>query len=386
MAQVGTKRQIGVRSYRAFTIVELAVIILIIGILAGISIAAYNGWQGRVAKSVLVADLESAAAQLKSEQQWKHQFPGSEQLANDGRGLPKSAGTTYQYTRLDPPVGSAIYGYCLTAKSSREGIPSYMITHDNTVPREGVCPGDSGGTGQVANIQDVTTSNCSTGGFAVIDARDGREYRVKKLVDGHCWMLSDLAYIGGGDNSYNDTVSITEGNSQASSLASPAQYLTIPSSVGAGGNAGVSAYVYNWCAAMGAQLDNSACSGTVASSVPADSQVSICAKGWRLPTRSEYGGLLSALNVTPDTAGLQRLKTAWNTQTPGYWSARNNMPSSRFSGIGTDAMYWSSTQSKRTYIDTLSISPSRASVTVGNEMLPDQINKVSAFAVRCVAK
>lgn len=48
-----------------FTIVELLIVIVVIGILAAITIVAYNGIQGRANKTVLAADLDIARKKLE---------------------------------------------------------------------------------------------------------------------------------------------------------------------------------------------------------------------------------------------------------------------------------------------------------------------------------
>jgi uncharacterized protein (TIGR02145 family) len=40
------------------------------------------------------------------------------------------------------------------------------------------------------------------------DARDNKSYRIKKMPDNKCWMIDNLAYVGGGTNTYGDTVTV----------------------------------------------------------------------------------------------------------------------------------------------------------------------------------
>jgi hypothetical protein len=60
------------------------------------------------------------------------------------------------------------------------------------------------------NIQAFSASSCSSmplySGKVLTDARDSKLYRVKKMPDNKCWMVDNLAYIGGGTNTYGDTV------------------------------------------------------------------------------------------------------------------------------------------------------------------------------------
>ena len=52
---------------RGFTIVELAVVIAVIALLATLSVVGYIAWQRDIAKDVLEADLTAATAQLKND-------------------------------------------------------------------------------------------------------------------------------------------------------------------------------------------------------------------------------------------------------------------------------------------------------------------------------
>lgn len=119
---------------RGFTIVELIVVIAVIGILAGITSVSYGAWRIRAASDVLKSDLTQSASQLKSELNWRGQYPSSQSAVNNNKGLPKSPDTIYQYT-----VVPANNYYCLTATSPLTGVPRFMISSDNPTPREGVC-------------------------------------------------------------------------------------------------------------------------------------------------------------------------------------------------------------------------------------------------------
>ena len=52
---------------RGFTIVELAVVIAVIALLATLSVVGYSAWQRDIAKDVLETDLTAATAQLKND-------------------------------------------------------------------------------------------------------------------------------------------------------------------------------------------------------------------------------------------------------------------------------------------------------------------------------
>lgn len=135
-----TKKQTG------FTIVELLIVIVIIGILAAITIVAYNGIQNRAKIATISSDLSSAAKLLSLYEVDAGQYPAALAEANNGQGVKASTGTTYQYTTS----GST---YCLTATN---GTLSYKVSNGATTPTTGGCAGH--GVGGVAAITNIATN------------------------------------------------------------------------------------------------------------------------------------------------------------------------------------------------------------------------------------
>jgi prepilin-type N-terminal cleavage/methylation domain-containing protein len=87
--------------YRGFTIVELLVVIVIIGILASITIVSYSGVQQRAVSSALQSDLTNVANKIKMFQIDNGVYPGlisdCPTPASGNLCLAPSSGTTYQY-------------------------------------------------------------------------------------------------------------------------------------------------------------------------------------------------------------------------------------------------------------------------------------------------
>lgn len=132
---------------RGFTIVELLVVIFVIGILAVITIVAYNGIQQRANVAALKIDMSGAAKTLELANTTAGTYPATLTAA----ALKSSPGTTYQYT-----YASSSNSYCLTGTNN--GI-SYTASTASPTPSVGVCPGYNGGV--VA-----TLAGSGTGGFA----------------------------------------------------------------------------------------------------------------------------------------------------------------------------------------------------------------------------
>ena len=143
-----------------FTIVELLVVIVVIGILAAITIVSYTGIVKKATIASLNSSLDGASKQLKLDQavDSNNQYPPSTGAANGGKGLTSCAGsTTCQYSTnnsLNPPT------YCLTETTNNL---SYY-TASNSVPTIGGCPGDIvSGSPSILNpsFESDTTGNLS---------------------------------------------------------------------------------------------------------------------------------------------------------------------------------------------------------------------------------
>ena len=65
-------------------------------------------------------------------------------------------------------------------------------------------------------MQFVTNENCPIDLTWVVDARDDKTYWIQKITGGGaggadlCWMQTNLAYEGDGDDTYGDAITLTE--------------------------------------------------------------------------------------------------------------------------------------------------------------------------------
>lgn len=198
-------------------------------------------------------------------------------------------------------------------------------------------------------------------------------------------MLTNLAYAGGGTNTYSDVRTITEGTGGAATYtaaryyviptgANPTNEPTNPSTSTTG--TGQYGYLYNWCAAMGVQSTSVCANATT----PAPNvAVSICPAGWRLPTGTattgEYPLLNNAVNngsLVSDNAGTNGgLRTKWLSQRGGLWY-------NGYSVQGDYGYFWSSTQN--------TASTARYYYAGNSYIAPSVVEAKSAgLSVRCVA-
>ena len=370
---------------KAFTIIELLIVIVIIAILVAITAVGYNG----VTKSAKEASLKAGLKQAHTELEVTK--------AKDGSYPPNASTLTQPSTgTLSLTSNNTDNTYCLTItppQPNNQNIPSFNITSDTNTIQEGGCPFMNG-----APIQTATKTNCPTTRTMAIDARDKSTYWIQKLVDDNCWMLTNLAYAGGtangGANTYNDVIDQGDGTPGTNTINGPdnsgtfsgdlAKYYippganpTIdpaPPSTATDGGANTATrqfgYLYNWCAAMGGQ--NTAACANATTPTPT---TNICPAGWRLPTGEVTTGEFTALN-TAINGGLTNTDAGLLSnglfQRSGYWSVS-------FYGLGLGGSYWSSTQSSGSSARNL-YSSSTLIYPAGNNA------KSEGRAVRCIAE
>ncbi len=314
---------------RGFTLVELMVSVAVLAILAGVSVVGYGKWRESVAQKEVQSDLQVAASAMEGVKNFGNGYPSSIPPAFKG-----SPNVTVTYISGDDS------SYCIRAVSNLYSYVSYYLSSSSKVLQTGGCTGGGGG-GTIANgdpMQTVTGSNCPTGRTMVVDARDNHTYWIQKLSDDKCWMLTNLAYAGGGTNTYTDTVSIT-GLAQMSipSGANPTTNPTSPSSSTNG--TGQYGYLYNYCAATGAHLTWNTCSPLTGSPTPQEGTYrTICPAGWRLPlwTNDQIGEYRS-LNIAVN-GGSTNSSTGLRTTWLGQYSGNRNGNADENQGLG--GWYW----------------------------------------------
>lgn len=119
-----------------FTIVELLVVIVVIGILAVISVVAYNGIQSRARAAQMETDLVAIYKKILIDKELTSAYPATLAAANEGQGITASDGSVLQYTvdnLASPPT------YCLTMFRGGE---AYHVDQTGTV-QAGACAGHS---------------------------------------------------------------------------------------------------------------------------------------------------------------------------------------------------------------------------------------------------
>ena len=110
-----------------FTIVELLIVIVVIGILAAITIVAYNGIQERARTSSVMSALSQASKKIKT---WQVDNPDIAPATLSDVGLADTNTVNYQYN------SSNGVNYCLTAQA---GSTAYYISDISSSPQVGYC-------------------------------------------------------------------------------------------------------------------------------------------------------------------------------------------------------------------------------------------------------
>ena len=117
---------------RGFSIIELIIVILIIGILSAIVYVAYSGVQNKADQSLLIQNLDKASTQLGTDYALYKSFPDTLDIANGGKGLTFDSNISAQYISRN---ASDPTGYCLTL--TYKGMNYYV--DDNNPPQQGFC-------------------------------------------------------------------------------------------------------------------------------------------------------------------------------------------------------------------------------------------------------
>lgn len=152
-----------------FTIVELLIVIVVIGILAAIVIVAYGGVQGRANDASVQSDLRSMAQTLRIATIDADQFPYDEatlsvvglKLSRGSYGAPLvSGGLKYNVLYCSTIAGYSPSNFAIVASSSSGRL--FSITGDGSVQTVSGGWGDGWGTICPA-ILNVVSGNSSTG-------------------------------------------------------------------------------------------------------------------------------------------------------------------------------------------------------------------------------
>ena len=118
---------------QGFTIIELLIVIVVIGILAAIVIVAYNGIIQRAHVAALQSDLTNGAQQLAVDNASNGSYPATAAQSNNGAGLKGSSGNALTYN-----ASADGKSYCLQSTSFGS---TYANTNNSNNLVQGYCSG-----------------------------------------------------------------------------------------------------------------------------------------------------------------------------------------------------------------------------------------------------
>lgn len=131
------------KSSKAFTLVELLVVIVVIAILATISIVAYNGIQERARGVAVSSALRQASQKIAL---WQVDNPGEAPPNLSEVGVTNTDSITYQYSPSNNDQD-----YCITATQGNTSY--YLNSTTQQAPTKGGCPGHGqGGVQAITNL------------------------------------------------------------------------------------------------------------------------------------------------------------------------------------------------------------------------------------------
>jgi prepilin-type N-terminal cleavage/methylation domain-containing protein len=183
-----------------FTIVELLIVIVVIGILAAITIVAFNG----VTSKANAASAQSAAGQA-NKKILSYMALNSDQPPADltAAGISNSGNTSYQYSQSSQ-------SFCLTATTKNASY--YINNSDKTQPTAGACPGHgANGVDPIINVATNPNAESDISGLRSIGSQGTTISRDTTLSKQGSASFKTVA--NGNSAGFTNVVSLTPGSS-----------------------------------------------------------------------------------------------------------------------------------------------------------------------------
>lgn len=186
-----------------FTIVELLVIIVVIGILAGITIIGYGAWRDRVQTTTLESDLLAARTAMRDRANFGEGFPGA---------IPSTSFSTSEGIEARYVIGNSKW-YCIEAYPTTKPTAIRHITSENEEPVTGSCP-----------TSVPTAFGPATSGSAVVSTVAGSGSNVNADGTGAAASFATPTSIA----LYNDTIYVRSGSAAIQMISPSGAVSSIP--------------------------------------------------------------------------------------------------------------------------------------------------------------
>lgn len=121
---------------QGFTIVELIVVIVVLGILTAIVTISYQGIQRNTREATLQGDLRKTAQEIEAYKSQNSRYPRYLGAINNLQGAAPAATTTLGYAFISNSTAGA---YCLHARSTIDTTQVYRIESGSSTIRTGQC-------------------------------------------------------------------------------------------------------------------------------------------------------------------------------------------------------------------------------------------------------
>lgn len=118
-----------IKNNRGFTIVEVTVVVLIIGILASVIVVGYGAWRKNVITGVVKSDLTQAVAAMESHRNFNNGYPET---------IPRSF-VASEYITVTGGGSASGKSFCINASSIESPDIVFNVTHENKTPQPGTC-------------------------------------------------------------------------------------------------------------------------------------------------------------------------------------------------------------------------------------------------------
>jgi len=175
------------RTKQGFTIVELLIVIVVIGILAAVTIVAYNGVQNRAKVAAAQSGVSQASKKIMA---FAVQNSDAYPITLAEAGVQNSGDTNYQYTVNN---NSTPRTYCVTATVNTT---NYWISNASTSPSSGSCPGHGvGGIPPITNL--VLNPTLETNNLGYNNANSAVFSRVANTMLGGTYLGQVVLASGG---------------------------------------------------------------------------------------------------------------------------------------------------------------------------------------------